>query len=128
VAPLLTSRQTFQERVLWICDAQLSVMRGGGVPEGCAVALLRTVVVYGIGFALAELALPAPVPGDADEIGRVRRMTGLLSPQASDELVRTALLVCDGCDMTTQFDIGIDLMIRGFDFYLRDLRPDPAAN
>jgi hypothetical protein len=35
-----------------------------------------------------------------------------------DEVVRTALLLCVDCDMSEQFDIGIDLMIRGLDSYL----------
>jgi AcrR family transcriptional regulator len=118
-APLLNSRQTIQERPLRICDAALRVMRTGGVPEQCAVALLRTIFAYGIGYALAELSLPPqPSRDDEDEVTRVRRVTNLLAPQASDDLVRTALLVCDGCDMSAQFDIGLDLMIRGLDAYL----------
>ena len=121
-APLLNSRQTIQERPLRICDALLRVMRTQGVPEQCAVALLRTIFAYGIGYALAELSIPAqPDHGAEDEIARVRRVTNLLSPRASDDLVRTALLVCDGCDMSAQFDIGLDLMIRGLDAYLDTL-------
>ena len=97
-------------------------MREGGVPERCAVALLRTVFPYGIGFALAELSLPEPPPpGPDSEIALIRQVTGLLSPQAPDELVRTALLVCGDCDMTSQFHIGVDLMIRGLDAYLDTL-------
>ena len=92
------------------------------MPERCAVALLRTVFPYGIGFALAELSLPPPPPpAPASEIALIRQVTGLLSPDVSDELVRTALLVCGDCDMTSQFHIGIDLMIRGLDAYLQTL-------
>ncbi len=40
-------------------------MRDGGVPEGCAVALLRTVFAYGIGYALAELSFPRQTPTTA---------------------------------------------------------------
>lgn len=123
-APLLTSRQGFQERMLRICDSRLRVMRDGGVPEKCAVGLLRTVIPYGIGFALAELSFQAnvqtTVQTDDDEVGRIRRISNMLSPQASDDLVRTAMLMCDDCDMDTQFDIGIDLMIHGLDAYLQD--------
>lgn len=127
-APLLNSRQKMQERPLRVCDALLRIMRDGGVPEQCAVALLRTIVVYGIGYALAELSIPAQSTDDAeDEVTRVRRATSLLTPQASDDLVRTALLVCDGCDMTAQFDIGLDLMIRGLDAYLASVGVNAAA-
>ncbi|HJP78254.1 MAG TPA: TetR/AcrR family transcriptional regulator C-terminal domain-containing protein [Pseudonocardiaceae bacterium] len=121
-APLLTSRQTFQERPLRIAHSVLTVMREGGVPEQCAVALLRTVFPYGIGYALAELSIPQPCATDTtDGIARIRQISGLLSPHAPDDLVRTALLLCDECDLSEQFDIGLDLMIHGLDAYLETL-------
>lgn len=119
-ASLLTSRQAFQERMLQICDAQLRLMRDDGVPEQCAVGLLRTVIPYGIGFALAELSFQQSVPPDGDDIARIRRISGMLSTGAPDDLVRTAMLMCGDCDMDSQFDIGIDLMIHGLDAYLAD--------
>jgi AcrR family transcriptional regulator len=121
-APLLTSRPGLRERPLLIAHHVLRRMRDEGVPERCAVALLRTVFPYGIGYALAELSLPPqPPPGPGREIALIRQVTGMLSPQASDELVRTALLVCGDCDMTDQFRIGVDLMIGGLDAYLKTL-------
>jgi hypothetical protein len=85
---------------------------------------------YGIGYALAELSLPVqPPPGPDREIALIRQVTGMLSPQAPDELVRTALLVCGDCDMASQFRIGVDLMIAGLDAYLKTLEegnPDIA--
>lgn len=125
--PLLTSRQVLPEHALRICDAHLRVMRASGVPDICAVGLLRTTVTYGIGYALAELSCFQPrVEADDDEIARLRRITALLPPDASDDLVRTALLMCGDCDMATQFEIGIDLMIRGLDAYLQNV-PDTTA-
>ncbi|WP_020500944.1 TetR/AcrR family transcriptional regulator [Sciscionella marina] len=118
-ASLLTSRQTILQRPLEIFDALLAVMRDSRVPEQCAVALLRTIFPYAIGYALAELAYPDSEDGD-DEVTRIRRITNMLSPQAPDDLVRTALLVCGECDMNAQFDIGLDLMIRGLDAYLEE--------
>src|SRR6266511_1985504 len=108
----------------------LRLMRQDGVPEHCAVALLRTVFPYGIGYALAELSLPPPPPpGPDSEIALIRQVSGMLSPQAPDDLVRTALLVCGDCDMTAQFRIGVDLMIHGLDAYLATLglEEDAAA-
>jgi AcrR family transcriptional regulator len=125
-ASLLTSRQTFQERPLRISHNVLRVMREEGVPERCAVALLRTIFPYGIGYALAELAMPQPC-ADGDEITRIRRMSDLLSPQAPDDLVRTALLLCGDCDLTAEFDVGLDLMIHGLDAYLATLETDADA-
>ena len=127
-APLLTSRPGLRERPLLIAHGALRAMRDGGVPERCAVALLRTVFPYGIGYALAELSLPPPPPpGPDSEIALIRQVSGLLSPEASDELVRTAVLVCGDCDMTSQFHIGVDLMIRGLDAYLNTLQENASA-
>jgi AcrR family transcriptional regulator len=119
-APLLTSRPGLRERPLRIAHAVLETMREAGVPEQCAVALVRTVFPYGIGFALAELSLPQqPAPGPDREIALIRQVSGLLPPEAPDGLVRTALMVCGDCDMASQFGIGVDLMIRGLDAYLQ---------
>src|SRR5919197_873687 len=115
---------------LLVAHGVLRLMRNGGVPEHCAVALLRTVFPYGIGYALAELSLPPPPPpGPDSQIALIRQVSGMLSPDASDELVHTALLVCGDCDMTAQFRIGVDLMIRGLDAYLAtlELEKDAAA-
>jgi AcrR family transcriptional regulator len=133
-APLLTSRQGLLEHPLLICQAVLRLMRDDGVPEQSGVALLRTVFPYGIGYALAELSLPPPpAPGPCHEISLIREVTRLLSAQASDDLVRTALLVCGGCDTASQFQVGVDLMIRGLDADLhapsagRPRNDDPQA-
>jgi hypothetical protein len=37
------------------------------------------------------------------------------------------LLVCGDCDMTRQFHIGVDLMIRGLDAYLDTLPAEATA-
>jgi AcrR family transcriptional regulator len=117
-ATLLTSRQTVQEPLLRVCRSQLDVMRAGGVPEGCAIAVLRAVLAYGVGYALAELSFPQRNPDSDDEVGRVRRVAGLLPPQTPDDLIRTALALCTGFDPTAQFEVALDLMIRGMDGYL----------
>jgi len=79
-------------------------------------------------YALAELSLPEPPPPGPDrDIALIRQVIGLLSPEAPDDLVRTALLVCGDCDMTSQFGIGVDLMIRGLDAYLQSLGEQTAT-
>lgn len=119
VASLLISRKAVQERLLRICQAQLDVMRTGGVPQEGAVALLRAVLAYGVGYSLAELSMPrSDDTTDGDMVARVRRVAGQLPPQAPDDLVRVALLLCGGFDATVQFDTGLTLMIRGMDAYL----------
>lgn len=128
VAPLVMSRQVVPEAALQVCDTYLGVMREGGVPEECAVAFLRTVFAYGFGHALAELpCLPAgPSDGsDCDELTRLRRVTSMVPANVPDHLVRVALKVCGDCHMATQFDIGLDLMIRGVDAYLASAPDEP---
>ncbi|ASU85835.1 TetR family transcriptional regulator [Nocardiopsis gilva YIM 90087] len=123
---LLTSRKTLPEPALRVCDAHLRVMRDDGVPEQCAVALLRSAVTYGIGHALAELSFPESGAAD-DDVSRFRRTAALLPRDAPDNLVRTAMLLCSDCDMDAEFAIGLDLMIQGLDAYLRTRRPEATA-
>jgi len=122
VAPLLTSRPLMPESALRICETYLRVMRDGGVPEDCAVALLRTVFAYGFGYALAEVScFPAgPAGADEDDLQRFRRVSALVPTDVPDHLMRVALRVCGDCDMSAQFALGINLMIRGLDAYLSD--------
>lgn len=122
VAPLVMSRQSMPEPALEVCETYLEVMRGGGVPEECAVAFLRTVFAYGFGYALAELSCLPGGPADGagcDDLARLRRVTAMVPTHVPDHLVRVALKVCGDCDMDAQFAIGLDLMIRGLDAYLQ---------
>lgn len=128
-APLLTSRRAPPEHALRVCEVHLRGMREGGVSEPCAVALLRGITAHGIGYALAELScFDARLADTADDVARLRRVTALLPTDASDDLVRTALLVCGDCDMAGQFEIGIDLMIHGLDAYLQTRGDETAAS
>lgn len=122
-APLLATRQSLLEHPLLICQSALKAMRDGGVPEDCAVTLLRVIMPYGIGYALAELSLPtAPGEKPCGDIALIRRVVEVLPSHCSDDLVRTALLLCGDCNLGDQFHVGVDLMIRGLTTYL-----DPAA-
>ena len=44
-----------------------------------------------------------------------------------DRVPAMGLLVCGDCDMTSQFHIGVDLMIRGLDAYLDTLPTEATA-
>lgn len=128
-APLLTSRQVLPEAALRTCDAVLRTLREGGVPDDHASPLLRTVVSYGFGYALTELSCWMPCPGAAaeDEFARIRRISAMLPAQTPEHLVRTAVLLCGDCDMSAEFDLGVDLMVRGLERRLRLPDPPPAA-
>ena len=122
-APLLMSRRVMPEEALQICDAYLRVMVDGGVPEGQAVALLRMVFAYGFGYALAELSyLPtgSAIAGEGGELARVRCMCALIPSNVPEHLLRVGLKVCGNPDMSAQFALGVDLMIRGLDALLKE--------
>ncbi|MGH3712814.1 MAG: TetR/AcrR family transcriptional regulator [Micromonosporaceae bacterium] len=114
-APLLMSRPTMPTPALELLDRYLRRLTEGGLPQQRAVELMRTVYGYGIGFALAELTWmesDAAAPA-GDDLRSFRHVTDLVPAGTPDHLVRTALLLCTGCDMAAQFDLGIDLMLRG---------------
>ncbi|MGH3517553.1 MAG: TetR/AcrR family transcriptional regulator C-terminal domain-containing protein, partial [Haloechinothrix sp.] len=115
VAPLLTASQTLSPHALRVAEAYRTVLSRAGLPDTCAVGFLRTVVAYALGQSLAELAWSRAIPAGegADELARIRQVTGLLPPGATDAEIRTALWFCADCDMTEQFTLGIDLMIKG---------------
>jgi hypothetical protein len=43
----------------------------------------------------------------------LRRITAGVPAEVPDRLVRVALLLCTGCDMDEQFNLGLNLMLRG---------------
>ncbi len=119
-APLLVSRNVMPTRRLEVIDAYLHVLRQAGFPGDWALDVLRTVYVYAQGYALAEVSFTdgsgAQWPGRPDdELTRMRRVTGMVPPDAPDHLLRLAMEFCGHCDMDDQFDLGVDLMIRGLE-------------
>jgi hypothetical protein len=89
-----------------------------GFTEDKAMDVLRTVVMYAHGYALAEACFTACAecgPWPEDELSQMRRVTEMVPRDAPDHLLRLALLFCGRCNMDDQFNHGIDLMIRDLD-------------
>lgn len=117
-APLLVSRQVMTTRQLQQVDGYLGLLTGHGFTGDRAVEVLRTVYGYALGFALVEANLVAGGqcgPWPDDELSRMRRVTEMVSRDAPDRLVRLAMLFCGQCDMAEQFELGVELMIRGLE-------------
>jgi hypothetical protein len=98
----------------------LRVLSQAGFPPDRALDVLRTVYVYAQGYALAEVSFTdsacGPRPGRPDdELARMRRVTQMVPRDAPDHLLRLAIQFCGHCDMDDQFDLGVDLMIRGLE-------------
>lgn len=126
-APLLMSRQVLPESALRVCESYLRVLHEGGVPPECATPLVRTLLGYGFGYGLAELSCFLPSGDDTeDEVRRIRRIGALLPAHAPDSLVRVAVQVCGGCDPGTDFDTGVELMVRGLQASLTE-SAEPAT-
>lgn len=125
-ARLVVSGEALPEHGLLMADSYLNALHADGVPEEHAVPLLRTVIAYSLGQALGELSWSGNGVGGTDdesELARIRRVGRLLPPDAPERLLGVALAICGDCDMSTQFDFGIDVMIRGLDAYVSEGSP-----
>ena len=117
-APLLVSRRIMPTRRLEQVDAYIRLLMRAGFTEDRAMDVLRTVVMYAHGYALAEACFTACAecgPWPADELSQMRRVTEMVPRDAPDHLLRLAMLFCGRCNMDDQFNLGIELMIRGLD-------------
>jgi hypothetical protein len=47
------------------------------------------------------------------QLAALRRITAAVPAEVPDRLVRVAMLMCTGCDMDEQFNLGLDLMLHG---------------
>ena len=117
-APLLVSRQVMTTQQLEQVDHYTRLLIRQGFTEDRAVEVLRTLYGYALGFALVEANLAAcgqRGPWPDGELSRMRRVTEMVPRDAPDHLLRLAMMFCGQCDMDDQFNLGVDLMIRGLD-------------
>ncbi|MGH3278167.1 MAG: TetR/AcrR family transcriptional regulator C-terminal domain-containing protein [Trebonia sp.] len=117
-APLLVSRRVMPTRRLEQLHAYLELLTRAGFTEDRAMAVLRTVFMYTQGYALVEACFTACAdcgPWPDDDLAQMRRVTEIVPRDAPDHLLRLAMLFCGQCDMDDQFNLGVDLMIRGLD-------------
>lgn len=106
-APLITTRQTIGEPALRTVQAHITAATDGGMPEERAYALLRTITSYALGYALAYIGWGLGCSGCAPSV------SDLLRPGVPDELASVAEIFCGQSDPDAQFELGLDLMIRG---------------
>jgi TetR/AcrR family transcriptional regulator, tetracycline repressor protein len=115
-APLLTSQQVMPAPALRLVRAHIAAAVEAGEPEARAYALLRTMTTYALGTALAEVSWglgAACAPSVSD----------LLRPGIPDELAAVAQVFCGQGAPDAQFELGLDLMLRG----LEPTRPAPPT-
>lgn len=114
-APLITSQQVMPVPALRVVHAHITSATDGGTPEAQAYALLRTITSYALGSALAEVSWGMGGSGCAPIV------SDLLRPGVPDELVGVAEVYCGQCDPDAQFELGLDLMLRGIE------NPQPSS-
>ena len=106
-ASLITSQPFMPQPALRVVRDHMAALVGHGIPEPDAYALLRTITSYTLGSAYEEISWgqgdPACTPAVAD----------LLRPGTPDELVAVADVFCGQYDPGAQFQLGLDLMLRG---------------
>jgi TetR/AcrR family transcriptional regulator, tetracycline repressor protein len=89
----------------------ISAPASGRPPEEQVVPVLRTVTIYALGYALTELNWFRAAAPDCAPVGRE-----LVPAGAEEELLAIADVFCGRVDMATQFELGLDLMLRGLEY------------
>jgi TetR/AcrR family tetracycline transcriptional repressor len=108
-APLITSQSIMPSSALRVVRAHVAVLISHGVPEEDAYAVLRTITSYTLGSSLNEVAWGDGQPGCAPAV------SDLLRPGTPDELASVAQVFCGQYDLGAQFELGLDLMLRGIE-------------
>ena len=108
-APLMTSQQVMPVPALRLVETHITAAIEGGAPQAQAYALLRTITSYALGSALAEVSWGIGGPGCAPRVG------DLLRPGVPDKLAGVAEVFCGQSDPDAQFELGLDLMLRGIE-------------
>jgi AcrR family transcriptional regulator len=109
-APLLINRPIVPEAALRVVRPLISAPVSGRPPEQQVVPVLRTVTIYALGYALTELNWFHATAPDCAPVGR-----DLVPPGADEELLAIADVFCGCVDMAAQFELGLDLMLRGLE-------------
>ncbi len=106
-APLILSQAVMPAAALRVIQVHIAAATKRGRSEKDAYALLRTIAVYAIGSTLAEVTWSAGRPGCVPVVG------DLLRPGTPAELTAVAEIFCGQYDPDAQFELGLDLMLRG---------------
>ena len=108
-APLITNQHVMPVPALRVVQAHVTAATEAGTPEEQSYALLRTITWYALGSALAEVSWGMGGPNCAAIV------SDLLRPGVPDELVGVAKVYCGQSDPDAEFELGLDLMLRGLE-------------
>lgn len=106
-APLVYSQQLMPQSALRTVQAHEEALVGAGFAETRAYDALRTIWSYAFGSAMAEVTWNTADPGCAVDVRR------LLRAGTSEDLAAVADVFCGRSDADAQFELGVNLMLRG---------------
>lgn len=109
-APLMISQQIMPAPALRLVQAHTAAATSRGVDETFAHALLRTITSYALGSAYVEVGW-----GMGGGPGCGPAVSDLLRPGIPDGLAALAHVFCGQSDPDAQFQLGLDLMLRGIE-------------
>jgi TetR/AcrR family transcriptional regulator, tetracycline repressor protein len=116
--PLLLTGTVSPAPGLRLFAAQLDVLQAAGCDESRAAEILRAVFGYAYGYATIELSSLCLDCGSADDPADFEAILALsrtLPPDLPTELAQVARVVCLATDLDTQFEFGLDALLRGFE-------------
>lgn len=106
-APLITNQSFMPQAALRLVQTHTNMLVRSGLDQDQAYALLRTITSYSLGSAFNEVSWGQLDPSCAPEVSE------LLRPGTPDDLALVAEVFCGQYDYDAQFDLGLDLMLRG---------------
>ncbi len=107
---LITSHGIMPAPALRCIQAHITAATGSGVPVARAYEWLRTIASYALGTTLNDVAWSCGPEGC-----RPTTVAELLRPDIPPELAEVAEVFCGQFDPDAQFELGLDLMLRGID-------------
>lgn len=126
-APLVLRRSVLPRPALALFHAHLEILVAAGFAKDRAAEILRTLVSYGAGYALAELTCLG-VPGAEGRTTPLSEREALvclgraLPADTPSHLVETAIVMNTGCDADACFETGLTLILQGLE------KPKPARS
>ncbi|WP_034271481.1 TetR/AcrR family transcriptional regulator [Haloechinothrix halophila] len=107
---LITSHGIMPASSLRCIQAHITAATDSGVSEERAYAWLRTITSFALGTAFNDVAWSS-----SQQECQPNTVAELVRPDVPPELVAVAEIFCGQADPDAQFELGLDLMLRGID-------------
>jgi TetR/AcrR family tetracycline transcriptional repressor len=109
-ASLVFSQRVIPQPALRVVRSHVAALTAAGFDEARSYDLMRTVTSYVFGSAFAEVTWDL-----GGSTGCAPEVSQLLRPGTPEELAAVAEVFCGQSDVDAQFELGLDLMLRGIE-------------